>query len=54
MTARRWFVLFGAIAGLIAMVAWIGEIDLVIEDSVAPPTNQPTNPPGSTPTTSKP
>ena len=54
MTARRWFVLLGAIAGLIAMVAWIGEIDLVIEDSVAPPTNQPTNPPGSTPTTSKP
>ena len=54
MTARRWFVLFGAIAGLFAMVAWIGEIDLEIQDSVAPPTDQPTNPPGSMPTTSKP
>ena len=54
MTARRLFVLFSAIAGLIAIVAWIGEIDLGIEDFVAPPTGQPTNPPGSTPTTSKP
>ena len=54
MTARRWFVLIGAIACLIAMVAWIGEIDLGIEESLAPPTDQPANPPGSTPQTSKP
>ena len=53
MPAHRWFTLFSAIAGLIAIVAWIGEIDLGIEDSIAPPTDQPTNPPGSTPTSSK-
>ena len=42
MTARRWFVLVGAVAGLIAMVAWIGEIDLGIDNSLsAPPGSHP-------------
>ena len=51
MTARRLFVLFGA-RQLVAMVAWIGEIDLGIEDSVLTNDHQ-ANPPGSTPTSSK-
>ena len=54
MPAHRWFTLFSAIAGLIAMVAWIGEIDLGIEDSLAPPSDHPAKPSGSTPQTPQP
>lgn len=54
MPAHRWFTLFSAIAGLIAMVAWIGEIDLGMEDSLAPLSDHPAKPSGSTSQTPQP
>jgi len=40
MNARRWLLLLGAIGALIAMVAWIGEIDLGIDDALQTPPAQ--------------
>ena len=36
MTVNRLVVLIGTIAGLIGIVAWIGELDLGLEESVPP------------------
>ena len=36
MTVNRLVVLIGSIAGLIGIVAWIGELDLGLEESVPP------------------
>ena len=57
MTKRRLAIAVGAMAGLIAMVAWIGELDLGLEDAVesAPPaTGTAPNPPRSSPSSSMP
>jgi hypothetical protein len=40
MNARRWLLLIGAIGALIAMLAWIGEIDLGIDESLQAPAQQ--------------
>ena len=57
MNKRRLGMAIGAIAALVAMVAWIGELDLGLEDAVesapfAAATDS--NPPRSNPSFSKP
>jgi hypothetical protein len=57
MNKRRLGIAIGAIAALVAMVAWIGELDLGLEDAVesAPPAAATdSNPPRSNPSFSKP
>jgi len=57
MNKRRLGISIGAIAALVAMVAWIGELDLGLEDAVesAPPAAETnSNPPRSNPSVSKP
>jgi len=57
MNKRRLGISIGAIAALVAMVAWIGELDLGLEDAVesAPPAAETdSNPPRSNPSLSKP
>ena len=57
MNKRRLGIAIGAIAALVAMVAWIGELDLGLEDAVesaAPAAATDSNPPRSNPAFSKP
>lgn len=47
MTVNRLVVLVGSIAGLIGIVAWIGELDLGLEVAVPATVEQPSDPQGS-------
>ena len=40
MRARRLVPLIGSVLTLLAMVAWIGEIDLGFDESLQPPTKE--------------
>ena len=44
MTVNRLIVLIGSIAGLIGIVAWIGELDLGLEESVPATVEQRSDP----------
>ena len=44
MTVNRLVVLIGSIAGLIGIVAWIGELDLGLEESVPATVEQRSDP----------
>lgn len=44
MTVNRLVVLIGSILGLIGIVAWIGELDLGLEESLPAPVEQPSDP----------
>jgi len=44
MTVNRLVVLIGSILGLIGIVAWIGELDLGLEESLPAPLEQPSDP----------
>ena len=44
MTVNRLVVLIGSIAGLIGIVAWIGELDLGLKESVPATLEQPSDP----------
>ena len=44
MTVNRLVVLIGSILGLIGIIAWIGELDLGLEESAPTTVEQPSNP----------
>ena len=44
MDRRHWLLLVAALACIAGLVLWIGEIDLGMEESIAPPTTPPTAP----------
>ena len=48
MNRRHWMLLLAAIACIAGLLLWIGEIDLGMEESIAPPTTPPTAPTAQT------